>query len=84
MAITSRLVRAAGSGSAPWEKGKLIKRYVTRGNFPGNGSRTVTTPLWSWRDEDGPAAECFAELGRAALRAGPGGLWPWLTGRPGA
>jgi len=42
--------------------------------------RLTTTRLWSWRDEDGPATECFAELGRAALRAGPGGLWPWLTG----
>lgn len=42
--------------------------------------RLTTTRLWSWRDEDGPACECFAELGRAALRAGSGGLWPWLTG----
>ncbi len=47
--------------------------------------RLTTTRLWSWRDEDGPAAECFAELGRAALGAatGAGGLWPWLTGGPG-
>jgi acyl-CoA dehydrogenase len=44
--------------------------------------RLTTTRLWSWRDEDGPAAECFAELGRAALQAGAGGLWPWLTGGP--
>lgn len=44
--------------------------------------RLTTTRLWSWRDEDGPAAECFAELGRAALGAARhgGGLWPWLTG----
>jgi acyl-CoA dehydrogenase len=44
--------------------------------------RLTTTRLWSWRDEDGPAAECFAELGRAALGAAHrgGGLWPWLTG----
>jgi acyl-CoA dehydrogenase len=43
--------------------------------------RLTTTRLWSWRDEDGPAAECFAELGRAALGAAHrgGGLWPWLT-----
>lgn len=27
--------------------------------------RLTTTRLWSWREEDGPAAECFAELGRA-------------------
>ena len=40
--------------------------------------RLTTTRLWSWRDEDGPASACFAELGRAALRAGAGGLWPWL------
>jgi acyl-CoA dehydrogenase len=48
--------------------------------------RLTTTRLWSWRDEDGPAAECFAELGRAALGAAHqgGGLWPWLTGDPGA
>jgi acyl-CoA dehydrogenase len=47
--------------------------------------RLTTTRLWSWRDEDGPAAECFAELGRAALEAAHrgGGLWPWLTGDPG-
>ncbi|HEY2261638.1 MAG TPA: acyl-CoA dehydrogenase family protein [Streptosporangiaceae bacterium] len=44
--------------------------------------RLTTTRLWSWRDEDGPAAECFTELGRAALGAAHrgGGLWPWLTG----
>jgi acyl-CoA dehydrogenase len=44
--------------------------------------RLTTTRLWSWRDEDGPEAECFAELGRAALAAagGTGGLWPWLSG----
>jgi acyl-CoA dehydrogenase len=47
--------------------------------------RLTTTRLWSWRDEDGPAAECFAELGRAALGAATaaGGLWPWITGGPG-
>ena len=46
--------------------------------------RLTTTRLWSWRDEDGPAAECFAELGREALGAatGVGGLWPWLTSGP--
>jgi acyl-CoA dehydrogenase len=48
--------------------------------------RLTTTRLWSWRDEDGSEAECFAELGRAALGAaagagaGSGGLWPWLSG----
>ena len=44
--------------------------------------RLTTTRLWSWRDEDGSEAECFAELGRAALGAatGAGGLWPWLSG----
>jgi acyl-CoA dehydrogenase len=44
--------------------------------------RLTTTRLWSWRDEDGTAAECFAELGQAALAAARpgGGLWPWLTG----
>jgi acyl-CoA dehydrogenase len=66
--------------------------------------RLTTTRLWSWRDEDGSEAECFAELGRAALAAatgaraesgigagtgawagaGAGGLWPWLSGSPGA
>ena len=51
--------------------------------------RLTTTRLWSWRDEDGTAAECFAELGRAALGAARqgGGLWAWLAsgqGAPGA
>jgi acyl-CoA dehydrogenase len=50
--------------------------------------RLTTTRLWSWRDEDGSEAECCAELGRAALAAGAGagagGLWPWLSGNPGA
>jgi acyl-CoA dehydrogenase len=47
--------------------------------------RLTTTRLWSWRDEDGSEAECFAELGHAALGAagGGGGLWPWLSGGPG-
>jgi acyl-CoA dehydrogenase len=46
--------------------------------------RLTTTRLWSWRDEDGAEAECFAELGRAAIGAatGAGGLWPWLSGNP--
>jgi acyl-CoA dehydrogenase len=46
--------------------------------------RLTTTRLWSWRDEDGSEAECFAELGRAALDAATqgGGLWPWLSGSP--
>jgi acyl-CoA dehydrogenase len=45
--------------------------------------RLTTTRLWAWRDEDGPAAECLAALGRAAAAAsapGSGGLWPWLSG----
>jgi acyl-CoA dehydrogenase len=44
--------------------------------------RLTTTRLWSWRDEDGSEAECFAELGRAALGVATqaGGLWPWLSG----
>jgi acyl-CoA dehydrogenase len=50
--------------------------------------RLTTTRLWSWRDEDGSEAECFAELGRAALSAatgaGAGGLWSWLSGSPDA
>ncbi len=46
--------------------------------------RLTTTRLWSWREEDGTASDCFAELGRAALQAGAGGLWPWLTGGSGA
>ena len=46
--------------------------------------RLTTTRLWSWRDEDGSEAECFAELGRAALGAAirDGSLWPWLSGSP--
>ena len=52
--------------------------------------RLTTTRLWSWRDEDGSEAECFAELGRSAVGAatgtgtgaGAGGLWPWLSGSP--
>ena len=41
--------------------------------------RLTTTRLWSWRDEDGSEAECFAELGRAALAAATGpGLGPGL------
>jgi acyl-CoA dehydrogenase len=44
--------------------------------------RLTTTRLWSWRDEDSSAVECFAELGRDALGAARsgGGLWAWLTG----
>jgi acyl-CoA dehydrogenase len=59
-----------------------------------HGLRLTTTRLWSWRDEDSSEAECFAELGRAALAAatgartgagaGAGGLWPWLSGSAGA
>ena len=39
----------------------------------------ATRRLWSWRDEFGNEAEWNALVGRAALRAGPDGLWPLLT-----
>jgi acyl-CoA dehydrogenase len=42
--------------------------------------RLVTTRLWSWRDEDGDDAVCNAHIARAAIGAGPDGLWPLLTG----
>jgi acyl-CoA dehydrogenase len=44
--------------------------------------RLVTTRLWAWRDEDGSEAEWNAEIGAAALAAGPDGLWPLVTGSP--
>jgi acyl-CoA dehydrogenase len=39
----------------------------------------VTRRLWSWRDEFGNEAEWNRVVGRAALAAGPEGLWPALT-----
>lgn len=39
----------------------------------------LTRRLWSWRDEFGNEAEWNAVVGRAALAAGPDGLWPALT-----
>ena len=39
----------------------------------------LTRRLWSWRDEFGNEAEWNALVGRAALTAGPDGLWPLLT-----
>ena len=39
----------------------------------------VTRRLWSWRDEFGNEAEWNGVVGRAALTAGPDGLWPLLT-----
>ena len=39
----------------------------------------VTRRLWSWRDEFGNDAEWNGVVGRAALAAGPDGLWPLLT-----
>lgn len=39
----------------------------------------LTRRLWSWRDEFGNEAEWNALVGRAALSAGPDGLWPLLT-----
>ena len=46
--------------------------------------RLTTTRLWSWRDEDGPAAECFIELGQEALGAatGPAGSGHGLPAVP--
>jgi acyl-CoA dehydrogenase len=44
--------------------------------------RLVTTRLWAWRDEDGSEAEWNAEIGAAALAAGPDGLWPLVAGSP--
>ncbi len=38
-----------------------------------------TRRLWSWRDEFGNEAEWNGVVGRAALAAGPDGLWPALT-----
>jgi acyl-CoA dehydrogenase len=42
--------------------------------------RHSTTRLWAWRDEAGNEDEWSAGLGRRALDAGPGGLWPLITG----
>jgi acyl-CoA dehydrogenase len=42
--------------------------------------RLWTTRLWAWRDEDGSDAEWNTDLGAIALAAGPGGLWPLITG----
>ena len=39
----------------------------------------ATRRLWSWRDEFGDEAEWSLVVGRAALTAGPDGLWPVLT-----
>jgi acyl-CoA dehydrogenase len=39
----------------------------------------ATRRLWSWRDEFGNEAEWNGIVGRAALAAGPDGLWPMLT-----
>ncbi len=39
----------------------------------------ATRRLWSWRDEFGNEAEWNGVVGRAALAAGPDGLWPRLT-----
>ncbi len=39
----------------------------------------ATRRLWSWRDEFGNEAEWNIVVGRAALAAGPEGLWPALT-----
>ncbi|WGX96945.1 acyl-CoA dehydrogenase family protein [Nocardioides sp. L-11A] len=39
----------------------------------------TTTRLWAWRDEGGSEHAWAADLGRRALRAGPGGLWALIT-----
>ena len=39
----------------------------------------LTRRLWSWRDEFGNDAYWQRILGRAALAAGPAGLWPMIT-----
>ena len=39
----------------------------------------LTRRLWSWRDEFGNEAAWHRIVGRAALDAGPDGLWPALT-----
>jgi acyl-CoA dehydrogenase len=39
----------------------------------------ITRRLWSWRDEFGNESEWNLVVGRAALAAGPDGLWPLLT-----
>lgn len=39
----------------------------------------ATRRLWSWRDEFGNEAAWNVVVGRAALAAGPDGLWPALT-----
>jgi len=39
----------------------------------------ATRRLWSWRDEFGNEAEWNGVVGRAALAAGPDGLWPMLA-----
>jgi len=39
-----------------------------------------TRPIWSWRDEFGREAYWNAQVGAAAIGAGPRGVWPLITG----
>lgn len=40
----------------------------------------LTRRLWSWRDEYGSEVVWAQRLGRSALMAGGGGVWPLITG----
>ena len=84
-ARAARAAKAQASHSAGIVAAIAHQLHGAIGTTEEHRLRLTTTRLWSWRDEDGPAAECFAELGREALGAatGVGGLWPWLTGGPG-
>ncbi len=46
-----------------------------------HGLHFATRRLWSWRGEFGSEPEWASWLGRAALRAGADGLWPFVTSR---
>lgn len=70
-----RVGQAAGAGA---EMAHQIHGAI--GSTREHRLHHLTRRLWSWRDEYGSEVVWAQRLGRSALMAGGGGVWPLITG----
>jgi acyl-CoA dehydrogenase len=73
-------VAKARSGEAAGEVARIAHQVHGAIGFTlEHRLRLATTRLWAWRDEDGDETHWNGEVARAALAAGPDGLWALIT-----
>lgn len=81
-AIAAAKIRAGAAA----EKGAALAHQIhgALGFTLEHPLQLATRRLWAWRSEYGSARDFALALGREAAAQGADGLWPFLTGAPGA